>query len=510
MREIIGNTTATPNPQPDWLQNDVTKADFIKNKPTLGALASKDEVTKEELATDIQEALDKANSALQSYTETDPTVPAWAKADTKPSYSPDEVGAIPANQKGAANGVAELDENGIILSSQLPSYVDDVEEYESKTSFPTSGEAGKIYIDISTNITYRWSGTVYTPIGSDLALGETSSSAYRGDRGKVAYDHSQITEGNPHGVTAEILGLADVATSGSYGDLTGTPTNVSQFINDAGYLTEADAPGSATAVQDNLNTHLDDKNNPHGVSLTQLGVTATADELNYVDGVTSNIQTQLNGKLSDYIIEIYNGTSGNPKPVRFLTVNYTTCDSENGVAIKVGMVSGHGNGTSYAFLQDAIIKVGYQGGVEVNNFKYYGSSTGTYDGASRQYGDIFWVIDTTNKIVDFYVLMGQYARVNSTVYKKLTYSSGGTVTQHKSGTAYSSGDKVWANNSNIALLSDIPTFAEATATTTGLMSATDKANLDMLVASAVTVLSGTTEPTADVGKDGDIYLVLEG
>jgi hypothetical protein len=118
------------------------------------------------------------------------------------------------------------------------------------------------------------------------------------------------------------------------------------------------------------------------------------------------------------------------------------------------------------------------------------------------------VIDTTNKIVDFYVLMGQYARVNSTIYKKLTYSSGGTVTQHKSGTVYSTGTKEWANNSNIALLSDLPTVA--TTNTAGLMSATDKANLDMLVASAVTVLSGTTEPTAGVGKDGDIYLVLEG
>jgi hypothetical protein len=212
-----------------------------------------------------------------------------------------------------------------------------------------------------------------------------------------------------------------------------------------------------------LDTHTKDTNNPHGVTLAQLGVNATADELNYVDGVTGNIQTQLNGKLSDYTIEIYNGTSGNPKPVRFLTINYTTCDSENGVAIKVGMVSGHGNGTSYAFLQDAIIKVSYLGGVEVDNFKYYGASTGTYDGANRQYGDIFWVIDGTNKIVDFYVLMGQYARVNSTVYKKLTYSSGGTVSQYKSGTVYSSGDKAWANNSNIALMSNISSALEGKA-----------------------------------------------
>ena len=41
-----------------------------------------------------------------------------------------------------------------------------------------------------------------------LALGETESTAYRGDRGKAAYDHSQITKGNPHGTTAADVGAA--------------------------------------------------------------------------------------------------------------------------------------------------------------------------------------------------------------------------------------------------------------------------------------------------------------
>ena len=71
----------------------------------------------------------------------------WAKASTKPIYTPTEVGAIPATLKGANNGVAELDANGLVPSAQLPSYVDDVLEYETKTSFPTTGETGKIYVD---------------------------------------------------------------------------------------------------------------------------------------------------------------------------------------------------------------------------------------------------------------------------------------------------------------------------------------------------------------------------
>jgi hypothetical protein len=98
--------------------------------------------------------------------------------------------AIPKTQKGAANGVAELDDNGLVPSSQLPSYVDDVLEYSAKSNFPTTGETGKIYIDLSTNLSYRWSGSTYVEISPSLALGTTSSTAYRGDYGNTAYTHA--------------------------------------------------------------------------------------------------------------------------------------------------------------------------------------------------------------------------------------------------------------------------------------------------------------------------------
>jgi len=126
-----------------------------------------------------------------SLEETDPTVPAWAKAVYKPSYTAAEVGAIPAAQKGAASGVAELDASGRVPSSQLPSYVDDVLEYSTQSEFPATGEAGKIYVARDTNTTYRWTGSAYVEISPSLALGETSSTAYRGDHGKIAYDHAQ-------------------------------------------------------------------------------------------------------------------------------------------------------------------------------------------------------------------------------------------------------------------------------------------------------------------------------
>ena len=100
---------------------------------------------------------------------------------------------VKRSEMGTASGVATLDANGIINTSQLPSYVDDVLEYSSKSSFPATGETGKIYVDTSTNLTWRWSGTTYVEISPSLALGETDSTAYRGDRGKTAYDHSQTT-----------------------------------------------------------------------------------------------------------------------------------------------------------------------------------------------------------------------------------------------------------------------------------------------------------------------------
>lgn len=130
-------------------------------------------------------------------------------------------GKVNTSSIGVASGVAELDASGKVPSSQLPSYVDDVVEgyykesdgkfYEEST-YETEivGESDKIYISVDTNIQYRWNGNGYSALGGALQLGETSSTAYRGDRGKSAYDHSQLTSGNPHNVTKTDVGLGNV------------------------------------------------------------------------------------------------------------------------------------------------------------------------------------------------------------------------------------------------------------------------------------------------------------
>jgi len=151
---------------------------------------------------------------------------------------------------GTANGLAELDSNGKVPSSQLPSFVDDVEEYANLAAFPVTGESGKIYIAIDTNLTYRWGGTAYVEISPSLALGETSASAYRGDRGKIAYDHSQLTSGNPHNVTKSDVGLSNVVNSDTTTTSNITDSSNKRFVTDAQLTVIGNTSGTNTGDQD--------------------------------------------------------------------------------------------------------------------------------------------------------------------------------------------------------------------------------------------------------------------
>lgn len=106
----------------------------------------------------------------------------------------DSIGAasddyVTKSQMGVANGVASLDSSGRVPSAQLPSYVDDVLEYNNRSSFPGTGLSGIIYIAKDTNLIYRWTGGTYVEISPSLALGETSSTAYAGNKGKANADN---------------------------------------------------------------------------------------------------------------------------------------------------------------------------------------------------------------------------------------------------------------------------------------------------------------------------------
>ncbi len=116
---------------------------------------------------------------------------------------------VKRSEMGQANGVATLDNTGKVPAAQLPSYVDDViEGYYSGGKFYTSkdssgnysgvinGETGKIYVNLNDSKTYRWSGSAYAVISETLALGETSSTAYPGNKGAAnASDIAKIKDG---------------------------------------------------------------------------------------------------------------------------------------------------------------------------------------------------------------------------------------------------------------------------------------------------------------------------
>ena len=123
---------------------------------------------------------------------------------------------IPLSQKGRAGGVVPLDNYGLISSMYLPSYVDDVLEYSTFSALPATGESGKIYVTLDTNLTYRWSGTSYVEISKSLALGETADTAYAGNKGKENRDSINRLK------NATFWGATYQANGNVYGTFNGT------------------------------------------------------------------------------------------------------------------------------------------------------------------------------------------------------------------------------------------------------------------------------------------------
>lgn len=144
--------------------NELTSGDTLgelfgsvkKGFEDLGDLAYADTITDEDLSPEVKAAIDKANSALQPGQETDPTVPDWAKQSTKPTYTADEVGAIPASR---------ADE--FALKSDLSSV------YTYKGSKPTydelpeagENEVGDVWNVEETDMNYGWTGSAWDPLG---------------------------------------------------------------------------------------------------------------------------------------------------------------------------------------------------------------------------------------------------------------------------------------------------------------------------------------------------------
>lgn len=191
------------------------------------------------------------------------------------------------NTKGQALGIVPLDENGKVTSSYLPSYVDDVLEYNTRTAFPTMGESGKIYIALDTNKTYRWGGTTYTELTSSITLGETSSTAYAGDKGKknredinnlknaldiLAHRLGQIGDkANNNLMAIEDLTTEVDSTNTEVNTINGKISKLNTTIGDvrSSFNNYASAK---TPIIDKVEPHIADKQNPHSVTKAQVGL----------------------------------------------------------------------------------------------------------------------------------------------------------------------------------------------------------------------------------------------
>ena len=239
------------------------------------------------------------------YTESETNNLLAAKANASHTHSADNITSgtlaldrIPTITDAKIQGMSANKLTGTIPQANLPSYVDDVLEYNGQSNFPEEGETGKIYVDTLTNRTYRWGGSSYVEISSSLALGTTSSTAFRGDYGNTAYQHA-TAKGSAfasglYKITTNTQGHVTAATAVTKSDITAlgipgsdTNTNTTYTLTKSGStITLNGSDGSETSVTDANTTY----------SLSSFGVTATATELNYMDGVTSNVQTQLNGK----------------------------------------------------------------------------------------------------------------------------------------------------------------------------------------------------------------------
>lgn len=250
------------------------------------------------------------------------------------------------NSKGAPNGLASLNESGIIPSAQLPSYVDDVIEVDTFSNLPGTGESGKIYIVQDTNLTYRWSGTDYVEISKSLALGETSSTAYAGDKGKATTDKlnripnklivdtNGVTYNDPDSVvlkytfykqqeqeTSTNIHTINAATTATPGIMTAADkTKLNGLKDQAGITADIDA------VQTNLETHINNKSNPHEVTKDQVGLGNVDNTSDANKPISTATQTALNGKFS--------ATDGNALKQRVdnipeLVATDITVDSDN-------------------------------------------------------------------------------------------------------------------------------------------------------------------------------------
>lgn len=308
--------------------------------------------------------------------------------------------------------------DGKVPSSQLPSYLDDVLEFPTLADFPTTGQSGIIYLALDTNQTYRWAGTTYVVIGSSLALGETSSTAYRGDRGKIAYDHSQ-TIGNPHGTTKGDIGLGNVDNTSDLNKPISTATQTAldtkigltslSSIAPIRYnnTTGAFSANTANNLQDGFLTSADWNiffGKQDAITLTTTGNSGASTFVSNTLNIPTYTLAGLGGVPTSRTITI-NGTTQDLSANRTFNVGTVTSVSANSPLSSTG-----GNTPTISIQQASGSQSGFLSSTDWNTFNNKQNAltnpiTGTsssgrvafFNGTTTQTGDSNFFWDNTNK-----------------------------------------------------------------------------------------------------------------
>ncbi len=275
-------------------------------------------------------------------------------------------GVVTINRNGSPAGTLNVNQtNNSSINIVVPTKVTDLTDsgdYAKLTDlppsivtedtlgdFPGTGVANTIYIALDTGKQYVWNGASYVEIGGPgLMLGETNSTAYRGDRGKTAYDHTSLTN-NPHNVT--FAQLPDAPTIPTVNDKTLTiqkngvtidtftgnstvdktiniivPTDTGDLSNSAGFLTthqdisgKEDVSRKKTTLADNsdifyptqkavktavdakadastVTSHTSNMSNPHGVTKAQVGLGNVDNTSDMNKPVSTAVSSALSGK----------------------------------------------------------------------------------------------------------------------------------------------------------------------------------------------------------------------
>lgn len=270
---------------------------------------------------------------------------------------------IPLNQKGVANGVATLDENGLVPSSQLPSFVDDVidcyatytkaedgtlsnivlyEDAEHQTLIV--GESGKIYVDVTdatvfinplnsetlseattkSSYQFRWTGTQFAVVGAPTVIGEVTGTAFDGARGKALEDKTNVhiaNTDNPHQVTKEQVGLSNVDNTADIDKPISTATQ-----------------SAIDVVKEEINTHVSNNNNPHNVTVEQIGAIPTGG-LKTINGNSLEGEGDIEVSV-DNEVAVTNGEEPQGNEVLWVDMNEDTSSSLDELGIQSKLESG--------------------------------------------------------------------------------------------------------------------------------------------------------------------------